>query len=222
MGEGSPMRLTTSHLLVLVGLAAMACASLFAADNDWTWTVFAAYPLLLLARRGRPMARWFPVVLAMAVVALSAAGARDVAAGFVALVATLFILLVSPLLAWRRDWRTKGFHRPAVSVAALSIGLMISVVATSWPLHVAFLASRREFDIFARRLESGYVMQRPERVGRFIVNTAEIRDGHPCLWLGVDPAGFDGFVRIPPHAPGAFNIWTYLRLDDDWAFISED
>jgi hypothetical protein len=116
-------------------------------------------------------------------------------------------------------------------VAAASIATMISVVATRWPLRLAFLASHGGFDAFAARLEAGYRMTQPERVGRFLIRKAEMREGRPCLWVDIDPAGYTGFVRNPRRGPDGkllgpsnrqFNLWWDVPLDDDWAFISED
>ncbi len=220
--------LSVAQLGVVVGLAAMVCGALFAADSDWTWLFFAAYPLVLLTRRGRPLARWCPVVLALAIVALSAGGIRPVVDIFCAGIASLFILVISPALAWRKSG---GTHRLALIIATACIALMITVVATRWPLRLAFLASRSDFCAFAARLEAGYTLTRPERVGRFLIQKAELRNGRPCLWLDIDPAGFDGFVRNAPRAADRslqgppntlFNLWSAVRLDDDWAFISED
>ena len=225
-------KLTVRHLVLWVGASAMACGALFAAHSDWIWAVFAAYPLWLLTRWGRPTARWCPVVLALAVVALSAGGTRPPTDAFLAGIASLFILAISPLLAWHKDWRRDGrSHRPALLVAAACVVTMFSVVATEWPLHLTFLASRGEFDAFATRLEAGYRMTEPERVGRFLILKAEMREGRPCLWLDIDPAGYDGFVRNPRRGPDGkrlgpsnlqFNLWWDVPLDDDWAFISED
>ncbi|HEY2156501.1 MAG TPA: hypothetical protein VGH33_12795, partial [Isosphaeraceae bacterium] len=142
-------RLSVGQLGIVVGVAAMACGALFAAHSDWTWLPFAAYPLVLLTRRGRPLARWCPVVLALAVVALSAGGIRDFVDFMVVGVASLFILLISPLLAWRRNWRRDGrVHRIALLVAAGCVALMVSIVATKWPLRATFLASRSDFNAF--------------------------------------------------------------------------
>jgi hypothetical protein len=225
-------RLSVGQLGIVGGVAAMTCGALFAAHSDWTWLLFAAYPLLLLTRQGRPMARWCPIVIALAVVALSAGGARDFVDFMVVGVASFFILLISPLLAWQRNWRRDGrVHRPALFVAAASVALMVSVVATKWPLRLAFLASHRDFEAFAARLEAGYIMSRPQRVGRFLILKAELNEGRPCLWVDTNPSGFDGFVRNPPRGPDSFlqgsrntcfNLSSSVHLDDDWAFISED
>jgi hypothetical protein len=224
--------LTVRHLILWVGLSAMACGALFAAHSDWTWALFAAYPLCLLARWGRPMARWCPVVFTLAVVALSAGGARPGADLIIVGFISLFLLAISPLLALPKDsHRTGGYHRLALLVAATSLLTMVSIVATRWPLRLTFLASRSEFDAFATRLEAGYRMTEPERVGRFLILKAEMREGRPCLWLDIDPAGYDGFVRNPRRGPDGkllgpsnlcFNLWWDVPLDDDWAFISED
>ncbi len=220
--------LSVGQLGIVVGVAAMVCGALFAADNDATWLLFATYPLVLLTRRGRPLARWCPVVIALAIVALSAAGLRPVLDGFCVTIASLLVLAVSPALAWRRGG---GTHRLALVVAAACVALMISVAATRWPLRLAFLASRSDFNAVSARLEAGFLMTKPERVGRFLIRKAELRDGRPCLWIDIDPAGFDGFVRNPRRAAdGSYqglpnsqlNLWWDVQLDDDWAFISED
>jgi hypothetical protein len=225
-------KLTVGHLVLCVGASAMACGALFAAHSDWIWALFAAYPLWLLTRWGRPMARWCPVVFALAVVALAAGGARPGADFIIVGFISLFLLAISPLLALPKDSHRKGgYHRLGLLVAAASLLTMFSVVATRWPLRLTFLASRSEFDAFAGRLEAGYRMTQPERVGRFLILKAEMRDGRPCLWVDIDPAGYDGFVRNPRRGPDGkllgpsnlcFNLWSDVRLDDDWAFISEE
>lgn len=221
-------RLTVGRLAFWVGASAMACGALFAAHSDWIWGLFAAYPLVLLTRRGRPTARWCPAVLALAVAAESAGGVRDVVVYLMAGIAVVFVLVISPFVIRRGDGR---LHRPAAIVLVISLIAMASAPPTAWPLRLSFLASHREFDGFARALESGYRMTGPERVGRFLILKAELRDGRPCLWVDSDPAGYDGFVRNPRRGSNGkllgrsnltFNLWSAVRLDDDWAFISED
>lgn len=220
--------LSARHIVLCVGVSAMACGALFAADSDWTWALFAAYPLWLLTRWGRPTARWCPVVLALAVATLSAAGVRDIGVAIAAGIAVLFVLAASPLVIRRRD---RSLHRPALIALVTSLIALASAAPTAWPLRLAFHVSHHDLDDFAKQLEAGYTMEQPERVGRFLILKAEMRGGRPCLWVDTDPAGYDGFVRNPRRGPDgkllgasnrAFNLWSAVRLDDDWAFISED
>lgn len=222
------LRLRVRHLILGVGATAMVFGALFATYSDWTWALFAVYPLLILTKRGRPMARWFPAVLALLVASLSAGGVRDFGVVFVAGFAFLLTFCTFPLVLRHWDGR---LHRPGLIVLVTSLIAIVSVVLTAWPVRLAFFASRREFDDLAGRLEAGYRMTKPERVGRFLILKAEMRDGRPCLWIDTDPAGYDGFVRNPRRGPDgkllgpsnrSFNLWSAVSLDDDWAFISED
>ena len=193
-------RLTVGQLVLWVGASALACGALFRADSDWIWMVFAAYPLLLLTRRGRPMTRWCPVVFALAVVALSTGGVRNVGVAFVAGIAILFVLAVSPLLIRHRDWR---LHRSGLVALVASLIAMAAAAPTAWPVRLVFLASHRDLDDFAKDIEAGYRMTKPERVGGFLIQKAEMRAGRPCLWVATDPdAADDGFVRKRPRESG--------------------
>ena len=216
-------KLTVGHLVLWVGVAAMACGALFAAHSDWIWALFAAYPLWLFTPWGRPTARWCPVVFALAVVALAAGGragspgrASTESWGSLSFRLPGDLALTAPGRRGAREADGTPIDRLCSSRVACLL-TMFSVVATEWPLHLTFLASRSEFDAFATRLEAGYRMTEPERVGRFLILKAEMREGRPCLWLDIDPAGYDGFVRNPRRGPDGKLLGPSNTQFDHWS-----
>jgi hypothetical protein len=206
----------------------MAFCAIFAADTDSTWLLFGAFYLSLVSPARRWTLRWTPLVLTLSIVSFSASGAEEVSARLMAILGLVLGLCSIATIPRRGDG---GWDKRYAALAAASLMCMASVASTLWPLHLAFAASRPDFEDLGRRLQAGYRMTRAERVGRFTIARAELRDGRPCLWMNTDPAGYSGFVRNP--YPGvnpavgllpntAFNLWSVVRLDRDWALISED
>jgi hypothetical protein len=112
--------------------------------------------------------------------------------------------------------------RPALIGPVLSLTVIISVAATNWPLRTTYAFSRNAFDTIAERLRAGEPITSPIRAGLFSIEQAELsRDGVVCLWTELQPGGNTGFVQCRrDHVP--FNLWSIVRLDDRWQFISED
>ncbi len=121
-------------------------------------------------------------------------------------------------------WRVflKRPVKPAILCASASLAVIISVAATNWPLRVAYAMSRDGFDALAQQIRTGDNVSTPVRSGLFVVRQAELsRNGIVCLWTHPNPSGSTGFVQCPrDHVP--FNLWSIVRLDDNWQFISED
>jgi hypothetical protein len=159
-------------------------------------------------------------LLALAAVLVSATGGEKVAVVLLAIVLGLAIIIVGSLLiGYRRHTQRRTL--PAFIAPVLALGIIASVAATHWPLRVSYSVSRGAFDSIAQRVRAGEQVK-PQRVGLVMIRKAEVyHNGIVCLWTGLNPSGKTGFVQCgPDDVP--FNLWSMVRLDARWQFISED
>jgi len=159
-------------------------------------------------------------LLSLAAVLVSATGGEKVVVVLLAIVLGLAIILVgSILIGYRRHTQRKVL--PALIAPVLALSIIISVAATHWPLRVSYAMSRGAFDAIAQRVR-GCEQGKPQRVGLVMIRKAEVyHNGIICLWTGLNPNGKTGFVQCgPDYVP--FNLWSMVRLDARWQFISED
>ena len=158
---------------------------------------------------------------AAAAVYLSADGCEKVSMIFWAIIGSAIITIAGLTLVSRR-WRAKNFRSFAVLNAGTCLGVIISVAVWHWPLRVSYRLSRNAFDSFAERVRAGDQLSLPQQVGFFTIKYANVSDqGIVCLWTMTDPTGSTGFVQCGQgYIP--FNLWSEIKLDDHWQFISED
>ncbi|MEO1295938.1 MAG: hypothetical protein AAFW75_09060 [Cyanobacteria bacterium J06636_16] len=129
-------------------------------------------------------------------------------------------LIVIPALKSQKRFRRQ---------AAVSLIMVISIVAFNWPLRVAYAFSRPAFDRVAEQVMTGETIETPQRIGWFRIKhidapgpAANGIDYHGLrLWTGVHPSGNTGFVQASPDDL-RFNLWSHFRLDETWQFIAED
>lgn len=160
-------------------------------------------------------------LLALAGILHSATGGEQVGVVLLAIVLSAATIIVSRLLfGYRRYTKRPVLLAIIAPVACLSI--IISVAATYWPLRVTYAMSRNAFDSLAQRVRAGEHIEMPVRAGFFTVRHAELsHHGIVCLWTYPHPTGSTGFVQCRrDYVP--FNLWSLIRLDDRWQFISED
>ncbi len=160
-------------------------------------------------------------VPSVSVVLISAAAAEKtlvLLAGFLACAVTVILALA--LVNSARFEREQVW--PILARALGSLAIIFCVLVTHWPLRIAHLLSRSSFDRLALELRAGRQMAAPQWVGFFFIKKAEVdRNGIVCLWTNPHPGGNTGFVRCgPKRVP--FNLWSMVKLDDTWQFISED
>jgi hypothetical protein len=160
-------------------------------------------------------------LLAGAEVIHSATGGERVGVVVLAIVLSAAAIIVGSLLVGYR----RHTHRnvlPVLVAPVLSLAITISVAATHWPLRASYAMSRGSLDAVAQRIRSGEHVTIPRRAGLFTVRRVELsRHDIVCLWTQPDPAGSTGFVQCRrDYVP--FNLWSIIRLDDRWQFISED
>ncbi len=93
------------------------------------------------------------------------------------------------------------------------------------------LVMKGELKDIATKASQGQPVVVPIKVGPCVIRRVEMRDGRPCLWTDTNPNGYAGFVRnrygevnrAAGRLPNtAFNLWSRVALDGEWAFISED
>ena len=160
-------------------------------------------------------------LIAGTVVWLSASGCEQVSMVLWAfLLSGAVIVAGSVLVGWRRRAQRSVFTVGLSTLACLAI--IASVPVWQWPLRVTYSWSRSAFDSLAERIRAGEHLQVPQRVGLFVIRKAEVsHNGIVCLWVVPNPAGSTGFVQCKrDHVP--FNLWSLVKLDDQWQFISED
>lgn len=160
-------------------------------------------------------------LLAAAGVLHSATGGEQVGVVLLAVVLSAAIFIVSSLLIGYRRYTQRAVLPALIAPAVCLLGI-ISVAATHWPLRLAYAASRDAFDILAQRVRSGEHIATPVRAGFFTIHRAELSHHDiVCLWTHPLPNGSTGFVQCRrDYVP--FNLWSLIRLDDRWQFISED
>ena len=118
--------------------------------------------------------------------------------------------------------RKHGFTRLAVVMVAASVLVAISIVATQWPLRLAFRLSSGRFDAVASTIQNGNSVSTPFWIGPFKIKGAETNaHGIVCLWTDPTSGDHDGFVRTSPDFL-PFNLWSSIRLTDKWQYITED
>jgi drug/metabolite transporter (DMT)-like permease len=153
---------------------------------------------------------------------LFAAFAMDsVMVAILAILLSLAVMITGGILVVRRRHVPQRLLSAGVAIGAALI-LVGSVGAKNWPLRVGYEMSRDSFDAVAERVRKGEPVTAPMRVGFFTIERAELSGrGIVCLWTHVASGGNTGFVQCPPdHVP--FNLWSIVRLDNRWQFISED
>jgi hypothetical protein len=160
-------------------------------------------------------------LLAAVSVYLSATGCEKIS---MVLWAVLFsgIDAVAGIVLITRRLRAHRSISTSVGAALTCIAVIISVAIWHWPLRASYSWSQNAFDSFAERVRAGQDLRMPQRVGFFKIEKALVsRDGIVCLWTMPNPAGSTGFVQCRrDHIP--FNLWSVVKLDDQWQFISED
>ena len=151
----------------------------------------------------------------------SATGGEQVGVVLLAMVLSAAAIIVGSLLIGYR-LHTQRRVLPALIASVLCFLIVISVAATHWPLRVTYVLSRGSFDALAQRIRAGERVITPMRAGLFSIRRAELsHHGIVCLWTKPHPGGSTGFVQCRrDYVP--FNLWSIVKLDDGWQFISED
>ena len=137
--------------------------------------------------------------------------------------AAVFLIMALTVIPALRS--QKRFRQPV----ALSLALVTSITIFNWPLKVAYTFSRPAFDQLGQRVIAGEMIKTPRRIGWFRVERVEAPGPAPNgidehglrLWTGIHANGNTGFVKASPDEL-RFNLWSHLKLDETWQFISED
>ena len=161
------------------------------------------------------------VLLTLVTIGLSMSACEESRMLIVAVVAGVGVVIAS--IVWVAD---RMHHQEpmllSLLVPVLFLGTIISVGDTEWPLRLAYSLSRAKMDAVAAELRAGTTQPGPRWIGMFQIESAEVNSfGVVCFWTRVAYGGNTGFVQCPPDHV-RFNLWSIIRLDDHWQFISED
>lgn len=117
--------------------------------------------------------------------------------------------------------KAKGHVLRHVGVYIASVGLFILIALTHFPFRATFSLSESALHRLAMSVEAGEPLASPHRVGWFTIREAGKKDdGSIFLWTDPNPSGPSGFVYR--YTGRGYNLWSELRLGDDWYFICED
>jgi hypothetical protein len=126
-----------------------------------------------------------------------------------------------------RPRRSPFLAGPLVMVAAFA---PLSMILTSWPLRLAFLASRPAMERLANRVADGERPSQPEWAGLFRVIGTDVQSkkGNIGLIIVADSTGRSGFVWLGPgvaeqdtHGP-FYNLDLDIHLGGRWFYQCED
>jgi hypothetical protein len=139
---------------------------------------------------------------------------------FLAILGTPLLLLLSFL--WPARWTIRHpMFRNMVAIP-VALAVLISVLWTSWPLRLSYLAARPALRTLADRVEKGEKIQTPCRAGIFTIRKAE-RDWHGVVMLWTNTHDGNEFVLTSAeNVKSGFNVWFTVRLDEDVQFVWED
>jgi hypothetical protein len=161
--------------------------------------------------------------LLAAAVAWWSASAWDQATMIVTCIVAGFVVIFgsSLLIGWRRE-AGAGLFSGAVVWTFVALGIICSVGATQWPLRITFARSRAALDALAERVRARDEPSLPRRAGHFTIRRAFLADRDiVCLWTDPMPGRNTGFVQGRPiDIP--FSVWTMVRFDDRWQFITQE
>jgi hypothetical protein len=160
-------------------------------------------------------------LLAAVAVWLSASGCEQVSMVFWSILFSIPVVVVgSVFVGWRRHTGRSIFSAVISSLACLAF--IASIAAWQWPLRVSYGWSRAAFDSLAKRVRAGHEFELPQQVGLLTIHKVGVSyNGIVCLWTIPKRGGNTGFVQCGrDYVP--FNLWSLVKLDDHWQFITED
>jgi hypothetical protein len=132
-------------------------------------------------------------------------------------------VIVVLAITWLRCADARGERLwPALSGAAVALAVVATVIATAWPLRLAYALSRPALQRLAVAVQAGQRPPADVRAGLFVIKQAELsRQGVVCLWTDLDPVGRTGFVQCRADSLPE-NRWSSIQLDEQWHLVSED
>lgn len=133
------------------------------------------------------------------------------------------ILIIFPLsFFWPARWRIRYQLFNSWAAIPLAFIVIASVAITEWPLRLNYMLARPSMNAIAARVQKGHKVKTPIQLGLFRIKKVELRNGIVCLWTTTDTGGDSGLVNTTPQGSHSFNLWSTLRLDNDWQYIEED
>ncbi|QEH34632.1 hypothetical protein OJF2_31730 [Aquisphaera giovannonii] len=108
------------------------------------------------------------------------------------------------------------------AIVACACGLAFSMIATHWPLRLAFGLSSPALNRLADRVEAGGAIAPGERAGLYRVFGTTALTGDTAIIIDPDPGGISAFVRRPGPARGSSRDWLDDGPGGRWWFLDQD
>ena len=132
------------------------------------------------------------------------------------------ILPITLTVAFVQSMRTKQSRLRTYLLTFIPVILFLLSFWSHIPLRLVFQMYNTEFDQIAVQIQVGTSPSTPFWIGPFKIKMAGQRgdSGTPYLATNTDESEINGFVRHP-NGHG-FNLWSCIRLNDSWSYITED
>lgn len=125
-------------------------------------------------------------------------------------------------LGWITARRSPAARAIGALIVAATVSLSASMLATHWPLRLAFFLSSPALNRLAYRVESGEAMTRPEWAGLYYIYSVRPfnTDGDLILRANATRGMMAGFIRRRGAAKGARREALYYGLawSDRWNY----
>ena len=164
------------------------------------------------------MKSWHPVFLLIPVgIGLSAMGGDPAGTSLLLYAGILLLLGFSVFLLPK----AKGHILRHVVIYMVSMGVFFLIARTHFPFRVTFGLSESALHEIVLQVQAGKHISLPVRAGLFTIRQAGQKgDGSIYLWTDSHPSGPEGFVFR--YTGKGYNLWSELKLKEDWYFICED
>jgi hypothetical protein len=148
---------------------------------------------------------------------LGAIGGDPIGTSLLMYAGSFLLLIVGAGLSFK----AKGHVLRHFVIYFVSIGVLLAIAWTQFPFRLTFKISETALNQIASQIRTGKRPTLPSRAGLFTIRKAGQKDdGSIYLWTDPRPSGPEGFVFN--YTGRNYNLWSELKLSDDWFFISED
>lgn len=114
----------------------------------------------------------------------------------------------------------KRLLKSNVLLLYISAIIFLSITITNWPFKLFFKYYEDNFEIIARKVGKDNLQDFPQVVGTHKIIRSEKRDSITYLWVQGSYA--DGVAFVKGERDKIGNIWSIVRLSNEWWYVVFD